>query len=489
MRRVAFGVLAWLLVLLACGGAQRAPLVLVYTETPTSAEPNAPQDMPNPSLMEHLLPFLKELRKVQVVEYRPDLPIVQQMAQSRGWDAQALKSPSQVMLGQIARALGASYLLIARYENGAVANQLEYSATVWQIGRRAPVWEADGVQQVAVRTGGDPLEPTLRSLARTLVMRLDAELWANLPTLPEQPTSSAPKPPEPPSPNRFTDPQQEAETLLKEGRLLEALLPLRLLVQRDPTNEATRLSLIELYHQLGMVSTALAEAERALELLPESEPLLLAWVRLVQAEETPDLAIARLRQAVQTNPDALALRLKLFDLYLEVGDLPNAEQTLLPVFGVNHPGVLVRRYLLQGATRQLEAPLPQAVALEADTLALWLKVIEGAMTDISNELLDLRRRANAPRPDWNILRKQGDQLVARTRQLEQWVQHASAEAEAMAIVQRVRFACQLLGQSAHAMARYLLERSSDEDEQASLLRVEALRELESAQRAYKEQKP
>lgn len=489
MRRVALGVLAWLLFLLACGEAQRAPLVLVYTETPTSAEPNTPQAIPEPSLTEHLVPFLKELRKVQVIEYRPDLPMVQQIAQSRGWDTQALQRPSQAILGQIARALGASYLLIVRCENGAVANQLEYSATVWQMGRRAPVWEADGVQQVAVRTGGDPLEPTLRSLARTLVMRLDAELWANLPTLPEQPTSPPSKPNELLPIQRDIDPQQEVDALLKEGRLLEALLPLRLLVQRDPTDVATRLRLIELYHQLDMTQTALEEAERALELLPNSEPLLLAWVRLVQAEENPELAIARLRQALQKNPDALALRLQLFDLYLGVGDLPNAQRTLQPALGINHPGVSVRRYLLQGANRQFEDPIPQAVALEADTLSLWLKVVEGAMTDISNELLDLRRRANAPKPDWNALRKQGDKVLTRTRQLEQWVQQASGGAEATAIVQQIRFACQLLGQSAQYMARYLLVYTSDDDEQASLLRVEALRELESAQRAYKERKP
>ncbi len=472
----------WLLLLF--GWAQRAPLVLLYEEP--KANPNAQENDTHILLSDYLVSFLKELRKVQVVEYNPEHPTIQRLAQNRGWDGKALQRPTQAMLAQFARALGATYLMIVRWGNGEQGSQIEYTATMWQLGRRAPVWSAEGLHQVETRAGGDPLEPTLRTLARTLALRLDTELWANLPTVPESTPARPPSKPNPaPPPATPADPQQEAENLLKEGRFTEAILPLRQLVQRDPTDVKARLWLIDLYRQLGMHKVASEEAEGALEILPDSEPLLLAWVRLQQEQGKPEVAIRRLQEVLKSNPNALAVRLKLFDLLLEVGDIPNAQRTLQPVLEVSHPGVSIRRYLLEGATRQFRIFTHGAIVLDSETLSLWLDVVAGVMTDISNALLDLRRMAGAPQPAWNTLRQRANELSQQVQQFEQWVQQAHTNPENTPVTHHVRFACQLLGQSVQHMARYLLNRNSEEGEQAGLLRVEALRELESARNALK----
>jgi hypothetical protein len=105
------------------------------------------------------------------------------------------------------------------------------------------------------------------------------------------------------------------------------------------------------------------------------------------------------------------------------------------------------------------------------------------MNDLANELLDLRRLASDPAPDWKALRERGEQIVVNTLDFGRWLGRLQPDEATREACGHLQFGAQLMGQAAQQMARYLLFRKTDDLESATLLRAEALRELEAAAQA------
>ncbi|MCS7300030.1 MAG: tetratricopeptide repeat protein [Fimbriimonadales bacterium] len=453
------------------------PRLLVFTDLAPKIQHNDQPYDPNVDLQPYLTPFLEELRKVQVEWYRPTHPIAQQFAQRRDLSEEQLRNPTPALRAQLARAWDANYIMTVRCTRPPEKAQYDYTITVWELGKRAPVWETDGFQQ----SGGDETA-ALRTLGRTVAIRLDSELWSALPRVAEPlrtPTPS-PTPRDAPLP---ADPKPLAEQLLREGKYQEALLPLRILVNAEPDNADLRLQLIRLYRRLNMTAHAKAELERAASLLTDAEMLALEWTALLQAEGNLDEAQTRLQTALDARPDSQVLRLALVDLHLQRGDAQSANHTLQPIASLNTDEVLFRRYLIAGATRSLDGATFPPVSLTESRAALWLQIVGGLLADLASELLDIRRLANSPNPNGAALRTRSERAVLTALNISKWLDAAQPDAAVRTLVAHARFASQMLAQSAQHMARYVLSRKPEEEERASLLRIEAMRELEAARNA------
>ncbi|MCS7208079.1 MAG: tetratricopeptide repeat protein [Fimbriimonadales bacterium] len=462
-------------------------LLIFYDRAPKTQHNNQPYD-PNIDLKPHLTPFLEELRKVQVEWYRPDHPIAQQFAQRRDLRPEQLVEPSPALRAQLARAWGATYVMTVRCTRTPEKPEYEYRLAVWELGKRAPVWETEGFQQLTVRSGQPSEIAALQSLGRTLAVRLDTELWESLPRVAAPirapAPASTPRDDAPPA-----DPKQLAEQLLRAGRYQEALLPLRALVNAEPNNPDWRMQLIRLYRRLNLPTQAKQELERAAQLHPHDERLALEWASLLRAEGNLAGAIARLQDALGAQPRSTAVRFALFDLLLEGGDVSAAERVLQPIAEQENAEVEYRRYLLHGATRQLENLPPVNATLTEERAALWLQIGSGLLADLASELLDLRRLAASPSPNWAELRPRSERAILTALNIGQWLNCVEPTEPTRKLVAHTRFASQMLAQAAQHMARYVLSRKTEEEERASLLRIEAMRELEAAKSALPQLQP
>lgn len=474
------------MLLWACAVAQ--PTLLIFADpVPPVSHNDQPYD-PNIDLQPHLTPFLQALRKVRVEWYNTTHPVARQFAEQRRVNPEQLANPSPTLRAQLARAWGADFAMTVRCTRAPEQTNFEYSIKVWRLGARAPLWESDGFQQVATQRGEQDDTIALQTLGRTVALRLDAELWDTLPRLAEQiqtPTPAVvPSPPPPTAESRPT-----AEQLLREGKLFEALSYLRAAVNAQPEDPTLRMELIRLYRRLNLLEQAQRELARAMDLYPDSERFALEWAELLQAEGKPAEAVSRLQEALNAQPNSVALRLALVDTLLLQGDANAAARTLQPIVQQNDAEVAYRRYLLLGATRMLENLPDGKHTLTEARAALWLQIVGGLLTDLANELLDLRRLASDPSPNWSALRTRGEQAVLHALRIGQWVERVQSTDASRRTVAHTQFASQMLVQSSQQMARYLLSRNSEEEARASLLRVEALRELESARNALPKRTP
>jgi len=464
------------------------PTLLIFADpAPPVSHNNQPYD-PNVDLKPHLTPFLQELRKARVEWYAPSHPIARQFGEQRGLSAEQLANPTPALRGQLARAWGAEFVMTVRCTRAPTQTSYEYAVKVWRLGARAPVWETEGFQQVASRQGKSDDITALQTLGRTVALRLDAELWDTLPRLAEQLQTPTPSPPRAESPAP-AEPRPLAEQLLREGKYAEALPHLRAAVNAQPEDANLRMALIRLYRRLNLGELAQRELTRAVQLYPNDERFALEWAALLQAEGKPAEAMSRLQTALQAQPDSVALRLALFDALLMQGDTPAATRTLQPIAEQNGAEVAYRRYLLLGATRALENLPDGSYELTDARAALWLQVASGLLTDLVGELLDLRRLASDPSPNWSALRTRGEQAVLNALHIGQWLERAEPTEVTRRTLAHTRFASQMLIQAAQQMARYLLSRNPEEEARASLLRIEAMRELESARNALPKYAP
>ncbi|MFN7161689.1 MAG: tetratricopeptide repeat protein [Fimbriimonadales bacterium] len=483
------GVAVALCLALAFHFASAQPLLLIFPDLVPSVQHNNQLYDPNIDLKPHLMPFLEELRKVQVEWYSPTHAKAQQFAERRNLDAEQLTNPTPVLRGQLARAWGATYVMTVRCTRPPEKAYYEYQVKVWELGKRTPAWESEGFQQMATGAGQQDGASALQTLGRTIALRLDSELWASLPRVAEPVRTPATAPvPRTDSPLP-ADPKQLATKLLGEGKSLEALPSLRAAVNAEPMDADLRLMLARLYRRLNLRAQAQRELERALELFPRDERFALEQARLLY--EGGDLAAAAtaLQNALTGQPGSLALRLALFDLLLEGGD-PSAAERVLPLPTDNDaPEIAYRRYLLQGAKRTLENLPPSQFELTEERAALWFLVASGLTTDLASELLDLRRLMASPIPNWAELRLRSERAVLTALSIGRWAEQVQPNNATRTLTAHVRFACQMLAQSAQHMARYVLSRQSEEEERASLLRIEAMRELEAAKNALPKRLP
>jgi len=475
----------WLLLGLAsaCALADQPLLLIAQQRVPVPDTEKEAFD-PNLDILPALSHYLKELRKMEIIHYSAQHPSVQRFALEKRLERTALESPDTALLLRIGHALNATYVLIARCTRQKQSQQLDYEVEVWQPGQRAALWQRKGTQQIGMN---DPQqqENALHSLARTIALQLDSELWRQLPTLPENPLQRERIAPatQPISPlAKDTPASLDPDKLIREGRLSEALLLLRTEVNRDPLNESLRLKLIDLYRRLGLKEVALEECERALHLMPQSTLLLMNWARLMQEQGQIAEAIQTLNQWLQrAHAPRETLLLLLFDLQVLAGDFAGAASTLnsMPAETAKSPEQHWRAYLLQGIQRRFDPP-NEPIPLHRERLPLLRLVVSGIMHDLANELLDLRRLASDPAPDWKALRERGEQVVGNALDFGRWLGRLQPDEATRKVLEHLQFGAQLMGQAAQQMARYLLYRKTDDLESAALLRAEALRELEAA---------
>jgi tetratricopeptide (TPR) repeat protein len=483
--------LIWLPSALALGNQ---PLLLIaQLRVPAPPTDKEPFD-PNLDILPALTHYLKEQRKVQLMRYSPQHPSIQRFARENRLEPAALESPDIPLLLRLGHALNARYVLIVRCTRQRESQQIEYEVEVWQPGRRTALWHTKGAHQLLTPSSHEvPHQPgeqdaALHSLARTIALQLDSELWRQLPTLPEDPLqeeqeTQASQPMN--SPTKDARASADPDKLIGEGRLSEALLLLRAEVNQNPLNDSLRLKLIDLYTRLGLKEAALEECERAIRLMPHSERLLMNWAQLMREQARVAEAIQTLQRWLQgTQASRDLLWLLLFDMQVLAGDFAGAASTLNAATtpGQHDSEWDWRAYLLQGIQRRF-AQADEPIPLNRERLTFLLFVVGGIMNDLANELLDLRRLVSDPAPDWKALRERGEQMVVNTLDFGRWLGRLQPDEATRAALGHLQFGAQLMGQAAQQMARYLLYRKADDLESATLLRMEALRELEAATQA------
>ncbi len=219
-----------------------------------------------------------------------------------------------------AKALDATYILIVQAQPG--NNKMKGTATLYFEGREN--WKDD--ETVSVATGGElDVTDTLRSLARTFVLKMNQGPLLGLPDRPKMsqpPMQPGQEPPvahvNPGAGGPVTDDalQKSVGDLVKANKSDDAILLLRDAVDSAPLDLARRMSLIELL-QVKDPSAAAEEARRAAMVLPDKLELRVLAARCWMSAGQTAEAQKDLNEAVARDPNGPATRMLLGELSLK----------------------------------------------------------------------------------------------------------------------------------------------------------------------------
>lgn len=480
------GAIFWVFLNFLAFASSEPPLVLLYQEQAPLVQRSNEQPLdPNVAFASPLATELRRLGKVEVVVYSAEHPTAQRIAREQKLLNIQLRSPDLATLRLFAREWDASYLLIVSATRNLEGTLLNFKATLWQAERKEPTWNHEGSLQAKVGAQAD-WETMAHSAARTLALRLNAEVWGHLPV--SKPTSTPPGEPSklaPPAPS-YLEPAQAALERLKKGDHLGALPLLRLAVNQAPLKEELRLKLIETYRHLGQNEQAQQECQRSLSLFPDRMEFVLKMAELLQEGKQPQEARRFLQQFIAQNPQALPPLLALCDLALAEAEFKEAWEVCekARALAPDSPEVRWRLYLVKGAQglfeQAIEAFPPLQPTLTPERYLLFFKIAEGILTDLALEVLDLRKLLLEPTPPLGEAKPRCERLLHSTSECSRWLEMLKPEPPLRVSHNHLRLSSGLLNQAAHSLARYLLTRQKEESESASLYRSEALRELQNA---------
>jgi Flp pilus assembly protein TadD len=501
----------------------------------------------------HLEPALRDAGKLDVLVFRPDMPGLKALVDSKQVDPKDTVAPlSKAAAHRLAKALGAHYLLTVSPQTtpDGISAQAETEANLaldqWTTlssekilpahrkGKQPSLLEtvhvfvAGLVQKVQQAISNSPArvaqpgvpqvsEPKTASqrLASRAAETPAGEIKAG-PSISEQPAAERNARAAPGSPERGTPLRNQGAATIRpsnlpstyellvdkarrNGDMANLLIALRRAVTEKPHDVRLRRDLVKAYTDRGWHDLAREEATRAVELAPNDAGLhRVLGDTLLETGET-DAALAEFHAAVRLAPNDAAGYVSLGDAYANLGKPDESRKAFEDAAKADprNPAPfrrMARLYALNGKYADSLAAFNMAKSLTpAEELggfrtdhAALLSGIQSLLAEISAGLASARKAfvngtTNRENTHTTVtrLRKKAEEIGAY---LDQVPDVGFGRAQAL-----YAQAATLLAQTADKYLDYLETQNSSEDEEASLMRIEAAKQLGDADKTLKAQ--
>lgn len=503
----------------------RRPLVVLF---PEKVEAKKDQPDPNVGIATPLAQLLEETRRVDVLIYDPSAPYIQRLVQEGSLKASDVGAQlSDEQKRRIVQALGGEFALTVRaawsdkppvmpkgkkkidpslLQNLPTSSVIVVSA-VWMPVGGGRAWqvqlESQPVQR-ALAGGGMTVDPvsTARTAASNLVARLIAEPLATLARVDVTQKEAQ-------SAQQGTAAATDANTLMKQfleegqkyaqaGDLANAIESYRKAADAKPTDPEPRRRLIEAYLQRRMEDAALAEGMRAVQIVSDSTPLLLALADAYMSANRLDEAETMYRRILERDPQNVAAWLHLGDLLWNRARITEAEECYAQAAQKSPTNTeplmrLAKLYLAraqfaraQEVVGNLYARLPEEdETRRGEVYATLADGVETGITQIAQRIQEAIASYSNGGVTLETLFKTLKGLEAQCNDLQRFTQSLKPVPRVLDAHQRFQLAVSLLQQSLGSLLSFAETKETRYQEEGMLLRSEALRELANASRALR----
>lgn len=182
---------------------------------------------------------------------------------------------------------------------------------------------------------------------------------------------------------------RKGDAALEGGDVVGAIALYRQAVNGAPLSLVPRLKLAQAYQKGGLSEKALNEAQRALEIAPDNQPVQQFLTELDQENGTSDGTLARYRVLIEHNADDPAAHAGLAEALWNGGDLSGAEteykaaKRLAPLGDHSADAHLAQLYAAQARYDDCLAALQEA---GKDGYALALKIVKNRADTLSSTI-------------------------------------------------------------------------------------------------------
>lgn len=506
----------------------RRPLVVIF---PEKVEVKKDQPDPNVGIAAPLAEQMEATRRVDVLIYDPSAPYIQRLVQEGALKAADVTAqPSAEQKRRIVQALGGEFALTVRaawsdkppvlprpprgrkidpslLQNLPTTSVIQVSA-VWTPVAGGRSWQVQLESQPVQRAlpgGGMTVDPvsTARTAASNLVARLIAEPMATLARV-----DVTQKEAQAAAPSGSTSPE-DANTLMKQfledgqkyaraGDLANAIESYRRAVDAKPTDPEPRRRLIEAYLQRRMEDAAVAEGMRAVQIVPDSTPLLLVLADAYMSANRLDEAETMYRRMLERDPQNVAAWLHLGDLLWNRARITEAEecyeQAAQKSPASTEPLMRLAKLHLARAqfTRAQEVVGKLYVLLpeedetrRGEVYATLADGVETGITRLAQRIQEAIASYTNGEVTLETLFKTLKGLEAQSNDLQRFAQSLKPVPRVLDAHQRFLLAGSLLQQSLGSLLSFAETKETRYQEEGMLLRSEALRELANASRALR----
>lgn len=530
-KKTGLGIAAVLLLIALNASAQlpaRRPLVVIF---PEKVEFKRDQPDPNVGIATPLAEQLEATRRVNVLIYAPSASYVQRLVQEGTLKPADVTDPlSAEQKRRIAQALGGEFALTVRAAwqdklptlprppkgkkidpnilQNLPTNSVILVSASWMPIAGGRTWqvqiESQPVQR-AMAGGAMTIDPvsTARTAASNLVARLIAEPMANLARV--DMTAAEGKNADQASKAALTDSDtlmkqflEDGERRLKAGDVAGAIEAYRHAIDAKPTDPEPRRRLIEALLQKGMEDAAVAEGMRAVHIVSDSTPLLLALADAYMRTNRLDEAETMYRRMLERDPQKVSAWLHLGDLLWNRARITEAEdcyQQAVRYAPENTEPLmrLAKLYLAraqypraQEAVSRLYALIPEENEEKRGTMYLALaNGIETGITQIAQRMQETVTSYTNGDVTLETLFNTLKGLETQCNNLRLFQQSLKPIPRVLNAHHRFLLASSLLQQSLGSLLSFAETRETRFQEEGMLLRSEALRELATASRSLR----
>ncbi|GIV20514.1 MAG: hypothetical protein KatS3mg023_2265 [Armatimonadota bacterium] len=502
----------------------RRPLVVIF---PEKVEAKKDQPDPNVGIATPLAQLLEETRRVDVLIYDPSASYIRRLVQEGALKTSDIASQlSDEQKRRIVQALGGEFALTVRaawsnkppvlpkgkkidpslLQNLPTSSVILVSA-VWMPVAGGRAWqvqlESQPVQR-ALAGGGMTVDPvsTARTAASNLVARLIAEPMATLArvdiTQKEAQTALQ-------GTTTATDAQSLMKQFLEEGQkyaragdLANAIESYRKAADAKPTDPEPRRRLIEAYLQRRMEDAAVAEGMRAVQIVSDSTPLLLALADAYMSANRLDEAETMYRRMLERDPQNVAAWLHLGDLLWNRARITEAEECYTQAAQKSPADTqplmrLAKLHLAraqfaraQEAVDKLYALLPEEdESRRGEVYSTLADGVEAGITQLAQRVQEAIASYSNGDLTLETLFKTLKGLETQCNDLQRFTQALKPIPRVLDAHQRFLLAGSLLQQSLGSLLSFAETKETRYQEEGMLLRSEALREMANASRALR----
>lgn len=506
----------------------RRPLVVIF---PEKVEVKKDQPDPNVGIATPLAELLEATRKVDVLIYDPSAPYIQRLEQEGTLKATDVTvQPSAEQKRRIVHALDGQFALTVRaawsekppmllrppkgkkvdpnlLQNLPTTSVIQVSA-VWMPIEGGRTWQAQLESQPVQRAlpgGGMTVDPvsTARTAASNLVTRLIAEpmaILARVDITQKEAQSTAQQ-----GATGVTDANTLMKQFLEEGQkfaragdLANAIESYRKAADAKPTDPEPRRRLIEAYLQRRMEDVAVAEGMRAVQIVSDSTPLLLALADAYMSANRLDEAETMYRRMLERDPQNVAAWLHLGDLLWNRARITEAEECYEQAAQKSPTSIeplmrLAKLHLArtqfaraQDVVGRLYALLPEEdETRRGDVYASLADGVETGITQLAQRIQEAIASYSNGEVTLETLFKTLKALEAQSNNLQRFTQSLKPIPRMLDAHQRFLLAGSLLQQSLGSLLSFAETKETRYQEEGILLRSECLRELANASRALR----